>query len=97
MEPKFCCNHCDKPFKRKTNLDNHIKVVHKNEVKKFICPLFPECKSAKCNGFFFPIGNLKVHYQSKHQNTQFDQIKNEVKCALVDKKCNCKYFIIILV
>lgn len=85
METNIHCELCEKNFQRKTNLANHMKTVHNEEVIKFICSLFPICKGQRCDGFFYPIGNLKVHYTKTHKEEQLKL--SEVKSVIVNKKC----------
>lgn len=84
METNFYCEKCEKFFKRNTTLVDHMNNVHKEEIKKFICPLYPACKGPRINGFFNPIGNLKIHYKEQHKGEILDI--SEVKCALIERK-----------
>lgn len=84
METEFYCEVCAKPLKRKTNIRNHMKVAHSNIVEKYICPFFPTCNGRKSNGFFYPMGNLRVHFLRNHKEAVLNE--SEVQLALVDKQ-----------
>lgn len=92
---QYSCEHCKQCFQRKGNIVSHMKVKHKDEVLKFICPLFPLCKTSKCDGYFYPIGNLKVHFKKAHAGILFCDHEKDVKCALINKNSE-KIFLIFL-
>lgn len=94
MQTNFHCSDCDQYFQRNANLINHRKVVHAIEVKKFLCPQYPVCKTARSDGFYFPFTNLVNHYEKHHINAEGEVMelnKNEVKCAIVNKKSKYKH------
>lgn len=86
MEHPFRCDICNAHFTRKTNLKNHIKVLHQEELLKFICPLFPACKSSKCDGYFYPITNLNLHFKRAHKSENVNDYKDKIKKVYVDRK-----------
>ena len=70
QKEKFKCGKCDKSFTTKRSVELHDLAVHKKE---------KPCKCDICDMPFDSIGNLKKHYQGKHE-------KLKVKCDLCGKE-----------
>jgi general transcription factor IIIA len=61
------CNICDKTFKEKRNLKNHIESVHLDKKLVFKCS-YPDCKR-----FYYYKKNLKYHILNFHEKINQNQ------------------------
>lgn len=85
---KFYCSICERPFKRKSNLENHNTTVHAKVVDKFKCPFYPKClkKSKNIGGLYSNISNLRVHFEKHHKNKNLDE--NNLKTIKIKNRKN---------
>ena len=69
---KFPCQHCDKIFKVKTSLVNHVKIVHEG-LKPFTCHFCPYSASSK--------SNLVIHERQHTGEKPYSCSYCEYRCA----------------
>lgn len=65
----FECNHCQKSYTTKSNLNQHVKTIHDNGqggIRRFICPY---CDSEQSSKF-----SLQRHIQRKHADESIENL-----------------------
>ena len=74
---EYKCDFCAKIFDLKTNLNEHVLLLH-NEEKNFVCS---ECQKA-----FVTAHNLKKHFERMHED-------NKVRCDSCSKTFACQEYL----
>jgi KRAB domain-containing zinc finger protein len=86
----YKCDHCDKSFHDKFDLEDHLKLIHTNcsEIKCLDYTEFQDLMCDQCEETFPLKNQLEIHIESIHEMKNTEHLKKNEKKLVVHIKAN---------